>query len=132
MRIVPFYPLARATMRDIVRLKLRLVGDRVAQAHRVAFRFDDRVVDWITARCTEMEAGARNVDAIIDRTILPQTSRALLLRAASAGAGGDTVLTLGLGDGGAFTYTFDHAAPAPVVVPPPAVTEDEQLLAVAG
>ncbi len=132
MRIVPFYPLARATMRDIVRLKLRRVGDRVAQAHRVAFRFDDRVVDWITARCTETEAGARNVDAIIDRTILPQASRALLLRAASAGTGGDTVLTLGIGEAGAFTYTFGDGVPAPVVVRSPTVADDEQLLAAVG
>ena len=106
MRIVPFYPLRRTTMRDIVRLKLGRVGDRVAQAHRVTFRFDDRVVDWIAARCTEVEAGARNVDAIIDRTILPQASRALLLRAAGPDAERGEVLTLGIGDGSGFTYTF--------------------------
>ena len=132
MRIVPFYPLGRSTMRAIVRLKLGRVGDRVTQAHRVAFRFDDRVVDWIAERCTEVEAGARNVDAIVDRTILPQASRALLLRTGSADAGTDAVLTLGLGEGGGFTYTFGApvaAAPAPE---PQAPHDEQQLLTAVG
>ena len=123
MRIVPFYPLQRSTMREIVRLKLRRIGDRVAQAHRVAFRFEDGVVGWIAERCTEVEAGARNVDAIIDRTILPQVSRALLLRAGGGDTGVGRILTLGMGMDGAFTYAFDDtsraAAPAPVAIVDP-------------
>jgi len=130
MRIVPFYPLRRSTMREIVSLKLRRVGDRVAQAHRVTFRFDDRVVDWIAERCTEVEAGARNVDAIIDRTILPQASRALLLRAGSADGGIAGVLALGITDG-AFTYTFDDARPSGDRTPESVAAADEPLLTAA-
>ena len=130
MRIVPFYPLRRSTMREIVGLKLRRVGDRVAQSHRVTFRFDDRVVDWIAERCTEVEAGARNVDAIIDRTILPQASRALLLRAGSSDAGSAGVLTLGI-TAGAFTYTFDDTARTMDRAPVPVAVSDEPLLTAA-
>jgi len=103
MRTVPFYPLARETMRRIVRLKLDRVGQRVAQAHEVTFAFDDAVVDWIADRCTEVEAGARNVDAIIDRTLLPEISRTLLFRSVDAAA--PATLRLGLGQGATFTYT---------------------------
>src|SRR5262249_36982607 len=110
MRIVPFYPLTRSIMRDIVRVKLGRVGERVAKSHRVAFRFDDGVVDWIATRCTEVESGARNVDSIIDRTILPEASRALLVRAAGPDADRGAMLTLGLNEAG-FTYTFSDTVP---------------------
>ena len=119
MRIVPFYPLGADAMREIVRVKLGRVGERVARAHRVAFRWRDAVEDWIVARCTEVETGARNVDAIVDRTILPGVSRALLLREPDAADAG--TLTLGLTDDGLFTYRFgEPSAPPPVVAPPDA------------
>ncbi len=117
MRVVPFYPLDRDVMRDIVHLKLGRVGDRVAQAHHLAFRYDDALVEWIAERCTEVETGARNVDAIVDRTLLPGVSRALLLRTAADEGGAPETLTVGLGADGTFTYTFaERVAPA-VVVP---------------
>lgn len=130
MRIVPFYPLARETMRSIVRLKLDRVGQRIAQAHRIAFVFEDQVVDWIADRCTEVEAGARNVDAIIDRAILPEASRTLLFRSAEGTS--PATLTLGLGDAGVFTYAFSEPtdvvrqsvdAPGAVATSPPAVLQ---------
>ncbi|MEO6527595.1 MAG: type VI secretion system ATPase TssH [Gemmatimonadaceae bacterium] len=113
MRIVPFYPLDGATMQSIVRLKLDRVAERIRQAHDVALVYDESVVEWIVARCTEVEAGARNVDAIIDRSILPQASRALLFRPADDAA--SDILTLGLGEGGALTYTFSDFAAVPNV-----------------
>jgi type VI secretion system protein VasG len=129
MRIVPFYPLTRSIMRDIVRVKLDRVGQRVAKAHRVAFRFDEAVVDWIATRCTEVESGARNVDSIIDRTILPEASRALLVRAAGPDADRGAMLTLGLNDAG-FTYTFSDTVPPITKSESPfeASRVDEQLL----
>jgi type VI secretion system protein VasG len=131
MRIVPFYPLRRSTMREIVRMKLRRVGERVAQAYRVAFRFDDRVVDWIAERCTEVEAGARNVDAIIDRAILPQASRALLVRTGSDDAEPAGALTLGITDG-AFTYTFGDVPSVERAPVPVAIADDSLITAAAG
>ena len=131
MRIVPFYPLRRSTMREIVRMKLRRVGERVAQAYRVAFRFDDRVVDWIAERCTEVEAGARNVDAIIDRTILPQASRALLVRTGSDDAEPAGALSLGITDG-AFTYTFGDVLSVERAPVPVAIADDSLITAAAG
>jgi type VI secretion system protein VasG len=126
MRIVPFYPLGHETMRDIVGLKMRRVADRVHQAHRIDFRIDDGVVARIAERCTEVESGARNVDAIIDRTILPQVSRALLMGT----AGGETAraLTLGLGAEGGFTYTFTDAVAAPDAAPVPETEPQAELL----
>ena len=37
--------------------------------------YDDALVDEIAGRCTEVESGARNVDHILTRTLLPEMSR---------------------------------------------------------
>ena len=42
----------------------------------------DEVVDTIASRCTEAETGARNVDHLINATLLPQISTELLQRMA--------------------------------------------------
>ena len=52
--------------------------------------------------CTEVETGARNVDHILTRTLLPDISRDLLARMAGGQAVSRVHVTLG--DGGAFRY----------------------------
>jgi len=89
----------------ITRLKLKKIGKRLTAAHGIAFEFDDDVVDRIAERCTEVDTGARNIDFIIDRTLLPEASRALLAQMASEQM--PDRLTLGLDDAGNFTYAFD-------------------------
>jgi len=108
MQIVPFYPLAGEVMQGIARLKLDKVGKRMAASQKMAFNYTDAVVEQIAARCTEVETGARNVDHIINRTLLPQISTEILTR---LGAEEElTGLTIDIGADGDFTYTFDVAA----------------------
>jgi hypothetical protein len=52
-----------------------------------------------------VDAGARNIDFIIDRTVLPDASRALLQKMAE-GVALPAALVLGLDASGGFTYTF--------------------------
>ena len=40
-------------------------------------------VDEVARRCTEVESGARNVDHILTRTLLPEISREFLARMAN-------------------------------------------------
>jgi type VI secretion system protein VasG len=42
--------------------------------------YSPEVVDQIANRCTEVETGARNIDHIMNGTILPQMSREILVR----------------------------------------------------
>jgi type VI secretion system protein VasG len=44
--------------------------------------YDDALVNEIAARCTEVETGARNVDHILNRTLLPQLASEFLSRMA--------------------------------------------------
>lgn len=106
MKVIPYYTLDKETIAGIVRLKLDKVGGRLANSHDIAFSYEDKVVDHIAGQCTQVDSGARNVDFIIDRTLLPQISSALLTRmiddAAMPGS-----LVVGLDGDGEFTYAFN-------------------------
>jgi type VI secretion system protein VasG len=54
-----------------VRLKLQRIAQRVAVNHRASFEFDDKLVQAVLARCTEVDSGARNVDHILGGSLLP-------------------------------------------------------------
>ncbi len=111
MNVVPFVSLDREAMGSIARLKLGKVDRRLREAHGVRFDFSDEVVQRIADRCTEVDAGARNIDAIIDRTVLPAASRVLLTRLADENL--PEALVLGLDDAGDFTYSFLESGEAP-------------------
>ncbi len=78
LSIVPFYPLSDDVMSNIIRLKLGKVADRVAESYGARFSYTDDTVDAIRARCTEVDTGARNVDHILNRTMLPELSAQIL------------------------------------------------------
>ena len=66
-------------MRQIIQLQLgRIAGAHSRRTIAPQFIYDDALVDAITARCTEVESGARNVDHILTRTLLPEISREVL------------------------------------------------------
>jgi type VI secretion system protein VasG len=104
MKVVPFYPLRKDPMKGIVTLKLNKIGRRLKEAHKIEFDYAPNVVEVIAERCTQTDTGARNIDFIIDRTVLPEASKALIGRMAE-----DTEtrkLKLGLNKKGDFTYKF--------------------------
>lgn len=102
MIVVPYYPISDDMMKSIIRLKLGKVRDRLRANHEVELTLGDDVVDQIAARCTEVESGARNVDHIVTRTLLPEISQELLGRMA---AGQETSkVVVSVGDDGSFAY----------------------------
>ncbi|MEH3086502.1 MAG: type VI secretion system ATPase TssH [Xylophilus ampelinus] len=82
MTVVPFYPIADAVLERIIRMKLDRIGARIAANHGAAFDYDARLVDAVLARCTEVDTGARNVDHILDGTLLPGIAGQVLERMA--------------------------------------------------
>ncbi|MCQ3031388.1 type VI secretion system ATPase TssH [Pseudomonas syringae] len=77
---IPYYPLSDTMLKSITRLQLDRVKKRVESTHKVAFDYDDAVVDLIVSRCTETESGGRMIDAILTNTLLPDMSREFLTR----------------------------------------------------
>ena len=78
---VPYYPLASAMLSQIVQLKLGHIQKRMAANHRAAFTWDQKAIDVIMSRATEIASGARMVDAILANNVLPRISREFLERA---------------------------------------------------
>ncbi|MCG2584199.1 type VI secretion system ATPase TssH [Massilia sp. TS11] len=78
MSVLPFYPLAEESLAAVVRLKLDRIGQRLLQQQRASFHYDGAVVDAILARCDQPEAGARHVDALLARHLLPTLADTVL------------------------------------------------------
>jgi type VI secretion system protein VasG len=78
--ICPFYPISDEVLRIIIKLKLDRITKRMAAVRGIPFGYDDAVVELIRDRCTEVDSGARAVDAIVTNTLLPAISREYLTR----------------------------------------------------
>jgi type VI secretion system protein VasG len=76
--VVPFFPLPPEIIKGIARLQLSRVQARVADAYKANLEIEDAVIDLIAERATEVESGARVIDRIITRTILPDLSARIL------------------------------------------------------
>ena len=80
--IVPYYPLSDAVLRKLIVLKLAKIARRVEEHYKATLSYTPQLVDTIARRCTEVDTGARNVDHILTRTLLPEMSREFLARMA--------------------------------------------------
>ena len=103
LKVVPFYPIPDDVLAGIIELKLERIGRRVAANHKAAFAYDDALVDAVLARCTEVDSGARNVDNILNGTLLPQVAEAVLARMAE----GAPIERIAVGADGNGDFTYD-------------------------
>jgi type VI secretion system protein VasG len=105
-RIKPivFLPLAEDVMKMIVDLKLGKLSTRLKNNQNLDLEFSPEVMDQITAMCTRAETGARNIDAIIDKSLAPEISSQLLTFMTEEKS--PTKLEVGLGEDNTFTYSF--------------------------
>jgi type VI secretion system protein VasG len=102
--VVPFYPISKEVLHRIIKLNLSRVEKRVKENHKVPFTYDASVPELIGQRCTELERGARMVDALITNTILPEIGREFLSRMA---AGSEIKRVHAAVKDGNFTFAFD-------------------------
>ena len=102
MSIVPYYPISEPVMKLIIRLQLGRIGKRLMENHGATFSYDEVVIDEIASRCKEVESGARNVDAILTRTVLPDLSGEFLARMAEGSS--IAKVHVRVGEGGKFAY----------------------------
>ncbi len=82
MKTIAYYPLPDEVLGSIIRLKLERIAARVRDHHRAEFLYDDSLVEAVLARCTEVDAGARNVDHILNGALLPELADTVLGRMA--------------------------------------------------
>ncbi|MEX3687458.1 type VI secretion system ATPase TssH [Paraburkholderia sp. BR14263] len=82
MKVVPYYPISDDVLAEIIELKLERIRRRVEANHGATFEWDESLVDAVLARCTEVDSGARNVDHILNGTLLPELAQQVLERIA--------------------------------------------------
>jgi type VI secretion system protein VasG len=103
--VVPYYPISDEVMKRIITLQLGRVAQRMKENHAASFTYDDAVVECIGGRCKEVQTGARNVDHILTRSVLPEISQEVLSRMAEDRA--VSRVHVSVGDDGGFAYTIE-------------------------
>jgi len=103
MKVIPYYAIGDDALDKIIRLKLDRIAARVGVNHQAAFVYDTKLVDAVLARCTEVDTGARNVDHILNGTLLPEVAGHVLARMAEGRA--VTRIKVSAGKNGDFKYT---------------------------
>jgi type VI secretion system protein VasG len=83
MKVVPYYPITDDVLAEIIDLKLERIRRRIESNHKAVFEWDESLVDAVLARCTEVDSGARNVDHILNGTLLPEVAQQVLERIAN-------------------------------------------------
>ncbi|WP_186071066.1 type VI secretion system ATPase TssH [Burkholderia gladioli] len=82
MKVVPYYPISDEVLVEIIELKLDRIRRRIEANHKAVFEWDESLVEAVLARCTEVDSGARNVDHILNGTLLPEIAGHVLERLA--------------------------------------------------
>ncbi|HAS7001623.1 TPA: type VI secretion system ATPase TssH [Vibrio parahaemolyticus] len=103
MSVLPFVPLSDEAMTEIIHHKLNKVSQRLHNHHKLSLNYEESLVDFVLGNCRLAETGARNIDAVINRQLLPQLSTLLLVRDKDDS---HTQITVSVDEQGTLTYAF--------------------------
>ena len=104
MTVIPYMTLGSDILKDIVVLKLDKLVKRLVETHKMKLSYSQDVVEQISARCTEVETGARNIDYIMTGSIMPRMSQEILARMSEGEMPSE--VHLGLDEDGSFKIDF--------------------------
>ncbi|WP_432241455.1 type VI secretion system ATPase TssH [Herbaspirillum robiniae] len=104
LKVIPYYPIADEVLEQIIKLKLSRIARRIAENHKAEFSYDKALVEAVLARCTEVDSGARNVDNILNGSLLPEIAESVLARMAEGQ--GISRIKVSAGKKGDFKYTI--------------------------
>lgn len=79
MRIVPYYPLHDDLLVRIIEHKLNKITTRLEQQYETQVSYSDELIELILSRCIEVDSGARNIDNILNASVLPDLATEILL-----------------------------------------------------
>ena len=104
MRVVPYVGLTAASLREIVAQRFERVGARLKAQQGLALTLSDAVIDAAAAHCAHGAGGARDIDALVNQTLLPRISTRILR--AMNGGGALSAVAVGVNEQGEWTYEF--------------------------
>lgn len=102
--IIPYYPLGDEDLLKISVINMNRIKKRVKSHYNAEFTYDEDVLLHIVARSQEVDTGARNIENILTRTMLPALASECLAR---IGNNEDiTKIHVGTNEEGGFTYSI--------------------------
>ncbi|MCU8540149.1 type VI secretion system ATPase TssH [Vibrio vulnificus] len=103
MSVLPFVPLSDEAMTEIIHHKLNKVSQRLQSHHKLSLSYEEGLVEFVLSNCRLAETGARNIDAVINRQLLPQLSTQLLVHDKDDS---HTQIAVSVDEQGTLTYAF--------------------------
>ncbi|WP_301376877.1 MULTISPECIES: type VI secretion system ATPase TssH [Thalassolituus] len=99
---IAYYPLDDENLMQIAAINMRRIEKRLTEKYGAEFSYDEDVLINIVARCQESDTGARNIETILNRTVLPALASECLAKMAE----GEEVTKVHIGatEDGDFTY----------------------------
>ncbi|WP_445659866.1 type VI secretion system ATPase TssH [Acinetobacter sp. F16] len=79
MRVVPFFPLHDELLLRIITHKLGKITARLEQQYTTKVTYSEDLIELLLSRCTEVDSGARNVDNILNASVLPALATEILV-----------------------------------------------------
>ncbi len=103
--VIPYYPLGDEDLMKICKINMRRIEKRVREHYDADFSYDEDVGLHIVARSQEVDTGARNIENILTKTMLPEMASECLSRMANNES--ISKIHVGVTDEGLFKYEIN-------------------------
>lgn len=78
MTVVPFLPLGEEMLSAITKLKLSKINAQLEESKKISLLYDDAVLKAISRKCDDIETGARNIDFVLNKNVMPRLAKEIL------------------------------------------------------
>ena len=102
--LISYYPLDDENLMKIAAINMRRIEKRVSSHYGADFSYDEDVLLHIVARCQDADTGARNIENILTRTLLPELASECLQKMAQDEPIGS--VHIGIDEEGGFSYSL--------------------------
>ena len=104
--VITYYPLDDENLIKICKINMKRIAKRVHEHYNGQFSYDDDVLLHIVARSQEVDTGARNIESILNKTLLPELASECLNRMAL----GETInnIHVAVNEDGTFMYQINQ------------------------
>lgn len=103
--VISYYPLDDEDLMKICAINMGKIEKRIKAHYDAGFSYDEDVLLHIVARCQESDTGARNIETILNRTLLPELASECLEKMAN-----EEVISqvhIGVDEEGNFSYRIN-------------------------
>lgn len=83
INVIPYYTLDETALAEIARIHLDAIKQRVQEHYQTQLSYSSALVEHITSQCQQSDTGARQINAVLTNTLLPELSETILKHMAS-------------------------------------------------